>query len=264
MFRNRSHPHLLHIVVVSVLVLQLQKPGTTVRRLCESAPACSMLFSVGRRRHQYNPSEPPQMPSNLPRTAGSGTSWNAGGHPSTRLAIKRTKSASKANQERTHEKQSRCANELARKLPQELFERILRHIGGEGSAYTKRELGQTALVSRYWTAPCQAGIFRAIEIRSGQDVRDLLALLSRPETHMVQSVQSLHVPGLFLCEPPTAPWMHLLPLLHAKLPLCQLESVRIFGPLLTRTLRTIHPELPRALPAHSTRLRHRAPLAHGR
>ena len=85
-------------------------------------------------------------------------------------------------------------------LPEELFERIIAHMGtgpedGEGVIdYRKEELGRCALVSRYWASRCQEKIFRRIEVRGAKDVRELLVMLERPGTAIAQYMRVLSLP----------------------------------------------------------------------
>lgn len=163
-------------------------------------------------------------------------------------------------------RQERCklqrVRALAAQIPEELFDRIL---GGmvwrsrwddEGKGYyTKEDLGRCALVSTYWAPRCQASIFRIIELRSVQDVRDLIAMLDRPGTQIANYIHRLDSPWQNLGWPAT-PWLHLIPLVYRRLPFCRLGPLALEGPLRsgTRTLRTVHSALPRTVPAHNTRL----------
>lgn len=157
---------------------------------------------------------------------------------------------------------------LASQLPEELFARILggmvwrvqwEKLYDEGEeSYTKRELGQCALVSTYWAPRCQARIFRVIWLRSAQDVRDLLAMLDRPGTQIANYIQLLRSPLQDLKEKPATPWLHLIPLLYTRLPFCRLSTAALEGQLWEKrpTLRTVHSLLSRTVPAHNTRLRY--------
>lgn len=155
-------------------------------------------------------------------------------------------------------RKQRRTEALAARMPEELFERILGYMGTWGDEclawYGNKMLGLVAVVSKYWARQCQAKIFRKIELRSAKDVRDLLAILDQPGTNIAQYVQEIALP----CMEHRAPYWHLIPLLYAKLPLLKHHAVEVSRSSdslpTTRTLRTIHPYLPRTVPSHNTRL----------
>lgn len=151
-------------------------------------------------------------------------------------------------------------NLLASRVPEELFERILRHttlFDGYILRYSKKELGQCALVCKYWAQKCQASIFAWVKLRNAGDVRGLLAILDRPGTSVAHYVKKLVIEDQFIDKPLTpTPWLHLVSLLQPKLPFCRVSRLMLWGPLPegTRTLRTIHFSLPRTVPTYNTRL----------
>lgn len=156
---------------------------------------------------------------------------------------------------------------LAALIPEELFERILGYMGvrwrDQGVVeYSKVQLAQCALVSKYWACRCQAKIFREIRLDSARDVRDLSAMLDRPDTKIARYIQEVQIADLGMGMG-GAPWWHLVPLLYRKLPLSSRHGLDkwAYGSSKPRTVpRTIHPYLPRTVPAHNTRL-HKLELA---
>ena len=150
---------------------------------------------------------------------------------------------------------------LATQIPEELFERILDYVGRwrdhDGVVrYSNKELGRCALVCKYWATNCQAKIFHTIKLRTHKDVWELLALLDSPLTNIGGYIEALRGPLQEIMGTSTPPWMHLVPPLHPNLPLCRRLEVELAGPLpkKTRTLRSVHWRLPRALPTHSAQL----------
>lgn len=156
-------------------------------------------------------------------------------------------------------------------VPPELFQRVLgMMIPAEDSdvwitemwtsnyvMVEKRELGNCALVSRYWARQCQWKIFQNIWMRSRDDVYELLALLSTPGCRVAGYIRKLKVP---VQKYPFSPWVHLLSSLYPKFPA---RGVRISYELeLDGTdkpsqlpIRSIHVALPRCPPTFSSRLK---------
>lgn len=168
--------------------------------------------------------------------------------------------------ERQRREREHCERELERKrvqrvdaltarMPEELFKCVLGHMGSQWyeGAYNKQELGQCALVSTYWASRCQEKIFREITLRSAKDVRDLLVMLDRPGTNIAQYIQEIQLPRE---REEIPPYSHLVPLFYRKLPVSSHHTLNLhsFDLSSTRTVRTIHPLLPRTVPAHNTRL----------
>lgn len=157
--------------------------------------------------------------------------------------------------ERRQERTRRRIRALAARMPEELFERVLGYMEVKerrkgARAYIKKELGRCALVSTYWAPRCQEKIFREIELRSAEDVRDLLAMLDRPGTTIAQYIHEFTI-----LHEDSPPWVHLVPLLYRKLPPSSRHKRYLWRSFPEkRTLRTIHPDLPRTVPAHNTRL----------
>lgn len=168
----------------------------------------------------------------------------------------------KATKER--ERKHSRVRALAAQLPEELFERILAYVDVDDSQnavkYSKAQVGHCALVSKYWTPICQAKIFRMITLLRAEDVRHLMESLqdlgSSP-SHFVEFLRLAHreegdwAHRVHISAPFT-PWFHLVPLLYPQLPRCHCY-LWLNGPLPPgmRTLRTIHWNLSRTLPAHS-------------
>lgn len=103
-------------------------------------------------------------------------------------------------------------------VPPELFERILslyttplyRPPDGVGFVIAeKREMGNCALVCRYWASYCQRRMFRELELRSSEDVHQLLAFLNSPHSRVGDYICHVTVPAQVPMSPvgtsPSAP-----------------------------------------------------------
>ena len=89
-------------------------------------------------------------------------------------------------------------------LPEELFERILAQFTSPPNSveysddsrllgFTKRQLGNCALVCRFWAQYCQRRIFYHVSIRSREDIIHLLALLRNTNSRVAQYVNKLYI-----------------------------------------------------------------------
>lgn len=159
-------------------------------------------------------------------------------------------------------------------IPPELFERILYQLTGQPlsgdrrgqldpitkrnqrwrwDSVDKRELGNCALVCKYWAAQCRPKLFYAVTLRSREDVFTLLAILDSPLGPVTGPINLRLVQ-----QYPCVPWIHLLPPLHAmrRIYYDQCLSVTAAGPVpaSSGSIRSIHTALPRSPPTFSQRI----------
>lgn len=147
-------------------------------------------------------------------------------------------------------------------IPPELFERILDmlrapvNITETTTDYVrteKRELGNCAAVCKYWARTCQPKIWISITLRSADDAYQLLAFLKSPKSRVATYIRELAIP---VQKNPSAPWLHLLPLIYPNLQRVTAMSVQFEGPIQSdASVRSIHWLLPRAPPAFSANLK---------
>ena len=160
------------------------------------------------------------------------------------------------------------SSSAAEKVPPELFERILNHFEfrREHSFYypseeetllflSKRQLGQCALVCRYWARICQPMMFEELVLRSRQDALNFFVIASSPHSKISQYVQSLDLEYTL----PSPPWTHLVSL-KQSLSSCYRISLVVSLDNLQQDLGNptlnIHSLLPRQNPAFSARIDH--------
>lgn len=153
------------------------------------------------------------------------------------------------------------SNSLAASIPEELFERIVWHVGHGYGLYpippqVKKALSTCASVCHYWSTLCRPKLFFSITLKSKQDLlacRELLNIVPParfpPIATFVQRLQAAP-------DGTEQPWLHLIPLV--VLPKLDIQTVNYHHYVVdasklrtTKTMRfrSLHSALPRTLPS---------------
>ena len=150
-------------------------------------------------------------------------------------------------------------------LPEELFEKILDvymfdNVIARQDGFvhtTKNDLGKLALVNRYFADICQSKIFHTLTLRSRADIHELLQLIETPGSHIADYISWLELPPQSYGS--SDPWIHLFYLISRKLysqsvPLTITIQAKRTSPQEKQRqkpvrIRSIHPALPRSVPA---------------
>lgn len=109
-------------------------------------------------------------------------------------------------------------------------------------------IAQCSLTCRYWSQIFRPYLFWEITLRSLADLEELTAIINSSRNAIREHIHVLRVDH----RETSVPWLHRVAMLRAELPSCERATLQIESPLLgtsIRTLTTLHPLLPSAIPA---------------
>ena len=157
---------------------------------------------------------------------------------------------------------SKVSPSLAAIIPEELFERILWYVGDGYHVYptppdVKSALCSCASVCHYWAKVCRPKLFVSITLRSRDDLHICRALLDVQALPRIPSISQFIERLQARPDGTQVPWLHLVPLVIIPR-LSHIQHVvyhhyildaSVLKPPTVRSLRTLHPALPRTLPS---------------
>ena len=147
----------------------------------------------------------------------------------------------------------KMASSKAAEIPEELFEGILWHAAALDEDSPRRKEGKQHLpvyasVNKYWACLIRPRLFSSITLRNQDDAKRFLEILDAPTVSGLEPIATEVSTLTATSDSSDVPWLHLaFFFILPKLPSVILHVVPLHSG--TRPLKTLHPSLPRSLPA---------------
>ncbi|KAI0347616.1 hypothetical protein BDW22DRAFT_1349641 [Trametopsis cervina] len=103
----------------------------------------------------------------------------------------------------------------AQKIPPELFPKIIHWI--TSTMYdSRKDIEACTLISltcRYWSEPCRKFIWKAVTLKSSEDVYSLAKFIDNPPARSKSVAAYIESLNVLAVGPPAKPWIHLIPII---------------------------------------------------